>query len=140
MTGRAIGRAAIATLFCCISASDLRAQTSEGAALFARACASCHNGAADSRAPNVTTLQPRTPESIIDVLVTGAMRVQGSRLSGAERRALAEFITGKALSGEVTGSSSGRCTTAVPLSDVARAPQWQGWSPSASNTRFQPID
>src|SRR4029078_3044692 len=82
----------------------------------------------------------RTPESILDVLVTGAMRVQGSRLSGAERRAVAEFISAKSISGEVSGSASGRCSVPMPSNDQAHAPQWGGWSPVTTNTRFQPLD
>jgi polyvinyl alcohol dehydrogenase (cytochrome) len=131
-----------------------RAQIPEGAALFERACAGCHASTGESRAPALATLQSRSPESIIEALVTGAMRVQGSRLSGAERRALAEFITHRKFSGEVTGASAGRCTSDPSASRVAVAgpveaghheassddPHWAGWSPDASNTRFQPAD
>jgi len=140
MARQATGRAAIATLFCWTCASPAWAQAPDGGALFERACASCHNAAGDSRAPTLAALQPRTPESILDVLVTGAMRVQGSRLSGAERRAVAEFISAKSISGEVSGSASGRCSVPMPSNDQAHAPQWGGWSPVTTNTRFQPLD
>ena len=141
MTRSATGRAAMATLFCWTCASPAWAQVPDGAVLFERTCASCHSAAGDSRAPTLAALQPRTPEAILDVLVTGAMRVQGSRLSGAERRAIAEFITRTSISGEVSGSASGRCGAAVRSSDpTARAPQWGGWSPVTTNTRFQSLD
>jgi len=68
------------------------------------------------------------------------MRPQGSRLSGAERRAVAEFITGKAIAGDVSGALTGRCSTPAPLQDFAKTPQWTGWSPSTTNTRFQPAE
>jgi polyvinyl alcohol dehydrogenase (cytochrome) len=139
MARRVAGRVAIATLLCCAAALSARAQAVDGAALFARTCASCHE-AADSRAPGLPALRLRTPESIIDALVTGAMRVQGSRLSGSERRAIAEFITGKTISGEVSGASKGRCSTAPPFADASREPQWAAWSSAPSNTRFQPGD
>ena len=61
----------------------------------------------------------------------GAMRPQGARLSGAERRAVAEFITGKSIEGDVSGAQTGRCTTRAPLQDFAKAPRW---------TRMEPID
>src|SRR5262245_42502832 len=80
-------------------ASVAAAQSPDGAAGFQASCATCHTGARDSRAPSLEALRPRSPQSIIDTLLTGAMRPQGSRLSGAERRAVAEFITGKAISG-----------------------------------------
>jgi polyvinyl alcohol dehydrogenase (cytochrome) len=116
------------------------AQGPDAAGLFARACSSCHTGAADTRAPDLTTLQSRTPESIIEALVTGAMRVQGSRLSGAERRALAEFITHKKLAGDATGAATGRCASDATWSVADKRPRWAGWSTDAANTRFQTAD
>jgi polyvinyl alcohol dehydrogenase (cytochrome) len=68
------------------------------------------------------------------------MRPQGARLSGAERRAVAEFLTGKSIEGDVAGAGAGRCTAAAPAADAARAPRWSGWSPSPTNTRFQSAD
>ena len=106
MARRLVGRVAIAILLSGTAASPVLAQSPNGAALFSSACATCHSGAADSRAPALAALQARTPESILEVLVTGAMRVQGSRLGGAERRAIAEFISGKTIAGEVGGAST----------------------------------
>jgi hypothetical protein len=37
------------------------------------------------------------------------MRYQGLALGGAERRAVAEFITGRSIRGPVAGDASGRC-------------------------------
>jgi polyvinyl alcohol dehydrogenase (cytochrome) len=97
-------------------------------------------GASDTRAPDLASLRSRTPQAIIESLVTGAMRVQGSRMSGVERRAVAEFASGKAINGDVTGSESGRCSTTATLSDGGNAPRWSGWSPAANNARLQPAD
>ena len=80
-------------------ATAVAAQAPDGSRVFQASCASCHTGAADSRAPAVDALRARTPQAIIDALLIGAMRPQGSRLSGAERRAVAEFITGKSSRG-----------------------------------------
>jgi polyvinyl alcohol dehydrogenase (cytochrome) len=76
----------------------------------------------------------------MDSLVSGAMRPQGARLSGAERRAVAEFITGKPIEGDVSGARIGRCAPGGSPQGPANAPRWTGWSPSATNTRFQPAD
>ena len=72
--------------------------------------------------------------------MTGAMRAQGSRLSGPQRRAVAEFVTGKPLTGDVTGAETGRCSASAAARDAGRGvgPGWRGWSPTATNTRFQP--
>ncbi len=129
---------------------------SDGAQIFQRSCASCHTGAADSRTPSLEALRSRTPQAVIEALVNGAMRPQGSRMSGAERRAVAEFVTGKTISGTVTGAETGRClagdagsnrtrptsegprpTSETPRPTPTSDARWGGWSPTITNTRFQ---
>lgn len=122
------------------SASAASAQDVDGSRVFQSSCATCHSGATDSRAPSLDALRPRTPKAIVDALMTGAMRSQGSRLSGPERRAVAEFITGKSIAGDVRGASQGMCTASAPVQDFAKSPQWTGWSPSTTNARFQSAD
>ena len=97
---------------------SLTAQAPDGAAIFTRDCSGCHNGAADSRAPAPTVLRQRSPEAILSALTAGGMRPQGGRLSGVERRAVAEYLAGRALGGDATGASVGRCAVNPPL-DVA---------------------
>ncbi len=70
------------------------AANAEGAAVFQRECASCHvNPPADSRAPTREALGGRTADSIVAALTDGAMRLQGARLSVAERRSVSAFLT-----------------------------------------------
>jgi polyvinyl alcohol dehydrogenase (cytochrome) len=109
----------------------------DGRAIFARNCASCHDGADGSRAPSPEMLKRRSPEAILSALTAGGMRPQGGRLSGAERRAVAEHLSGRALGSDMTGARIGRCTSSPPLGDPASSPAWNGWSPSVTNTRFQ---
>jgi polyvinyl alcohol dehydrogenase (cytochrome) len=131
-------RAAILVGLLSTTAWSASAQSIDGAAVFKSSCASCHASAVESRAPAPEALRARTPQSIVESLVTGAMRSQGARLSGAERRAVAEFLTGKTIAGDVRGADAGRCTTAdAPAADRARAARWTGWGPSSTNTRFQ---
>jgi polyvinyl alcohol dehydrogenase (cytochrome) len=113
------------------------AREPSGAAIFARNCASCHDGAAGSRAPSPEILKRRSPEAILSALTAGGMRPQGGRLSGAERRAVAEHLSGRALGSDITGASVGRCSSPQTLSDPAASPAWRGWSPSSANVRFQ---
>jgi len=135
-------RRARVTFLCAVTslaAPVASAQTPDGAVVFQRACGSCHTAAADSRAPAPDALRERSPQSIVESLVTGAMRAQGARLSGAERRAVAEFLTGKAIAGDVRGVETGRCAAAdASAADRARASRWTGWGPANTNTRFQP--
>ena len=134
---------ASAVLIAMLAAPPAFAQGPDGAQLFAASCSSCHNGAADSRAPALDALRSRTPEAIMEALMTGAMRPQGSRLSGLERRAVAEFLTGKRMGGDVTGADKGRCAigpSTGSVRDLGIMPGWTGWSSSPTNTRFQPSD
>jgi polyvinyl alcohol dehydrogenase (cytochrome) len=68
------------------------------------------------------------------------MRVQGARMTGAERRAVAEFLTGTPIGGDVTGGSTGRCQSSPSSSAIDVGPRWPGWSPSSTNTRFQSLE
>src|SRR5215831_9524131 len=109
-----------------------------GAAIFARDCASCHDGATGSRAPSPDILKKRSPEAILAALTAGGMRPQGGRLSGADRRAVAEYLAGRPLGSDITGAAVGRCTAPSPqLAGPSVWPSWTGWSPWLSNTRLQ---
>lgn len=116
-----------------------RGQTADGAQLFEKHCASCHVGADLGRAPDRQALAERTPESILDALVVGAMAVQGGTLSDTERRAIAEHLTGRAPD-RSSSASIRRCADSAPLPAVLSGPAWNGWSTSLTNSRFQPAD
>src|SRR5438477_4771409 len=137
MTRAAFAIAALIALADVAHAKAAAPQTPDGAAIFARNCASCHDGLEGSRAPSPDILKRRSPEAILSALTAGGMRPQGGRLSGAERRAVAEHLSGRALGSDITGARIGRCTSSPPLIDAASAPAWRGWSPSITNTRFQ---
>src|SRR4029079_16594028 len=117
------------------SVVTMAAQSPDGGAIFARDCVTCHDGAEGSRAPKLEVLKQRSPEAILSALTAGGMRPQGARLTGAERRAVAEYVTGKSLGGDVTGATQGRC--AVPPTFVSTGASWAGWSPSSTNGRAQ---
>jgi polyvinyl alcohol dehydrogenase (cytochrome) len=122
--------------------SDARAAAGAAAgaaALFDRACAECHSGD-DPRAPSVEALQSRSPQAIIDALTAGVMRYQGLGLTGDERRALAEYLTGRKLRGSVAGTTIGACGRRAPLADLPTSPLWNGWGASLENTHFQSAD
>ena len=113
----------------------LAAQTPDGAAIFASACATCHNGEPNNRAPAPEVLRQRSPEAILSALTAGGMRPQGGRLTGAERRAVAEYLSGRPLGGDITGASVGRCTSVPPLVVGADAPARRALRPSRALVR-----
>ena len=108
----------------------------DGRAVYERACRSCHDGD-NSRAPARDAMAGRSPRAVLDALTSGAMRFQGLALSGAERRAVAEYVTGRTLRGTVSGAALGRCARMPPFTDPAAGPQWNGWGPGPANTHFQ---
>ncbi|MBM3765895.1 MAG: cytochrome C oxidase Cbb3 [Acidobacteria bacterium] len=114
------------------SALALAAQ--DPAALYKQQCAVCHADPA-TRAPSLESMSARSAEAVLTALVSGAMRVQGARLSGVERRAIAEHITGKKMAGDASGTAKGRCATNPPLGGSVA---WNGWSPSSDNSRYAP--
>ncbi|MBI3207474.1 MAG: PQQ-binding-like beta-propeller repeat protein [Candidatus Solibacter usitatus] len=122
----------LTSLFC---AAPVWAQSVDAAAMYKQRCAICHNESLP-RAPALEVMRERSTESIMTALVSGAMRVQGAKLSGVERRAIAEFITGKKIAGDPTGSATGRCTSRPPFTNLSSRPLWNGWSPTSNNMRL----
>jgi polyvinyl alcohol dehydrogenase (cytochrome) len=138
---RYLSSTSMAAVLVLVAGTRVVAQSSapDGQAVFRTTCSLCHTGAADSRAPSPESLRARSPESIVSALTGGTMRYQGLKLSGAERRAVAEYLTGKKFgTTDVTGAGMGRCTTSPAFADPSKSPSWSGWSPSVTNTHFQP--
>jgi polyvinyl alcohol dehydrogenase (cytochrome) len=130
-------RAPVALIILLTLVTPCMAQAPDGVTIFTQHCSTCHTGEANSRAPSPEDLHSRSTESILDSLVTGPMRVQGASLSGGERRAVAEYLTGRKLAGDVTGASVGRCQTQPSFPGLSSGPLWNGWGPGTNNARFQ---
>ena len=117
-----------------------RAAAPSGQAVFEASCITCHNGD-DARAPDLESMRARSPQAIIDALTSGSMKYQGLALSGAERRAVAEYISGRRLRGTVTGNTAGMCPgRRPPFVNPFAGPSWNGWGATPQNTHFQPAD
>lgn len=115
-------------------ASLLSAQ--DGATIYKNLCSSCHDAGVE-RAPNRDGLKAMSPERVLAAMESGAMVPMAGRLSAAERRTLAEFLTGKTL-GQMVPPPQGICTAAPGnITDWATAPHWTGWGANLANTRFQ---
>src|SRR6185503_1300723 len=119
-----------------IASAQTRANAPDGSAIFTKACAGCHKpGQADVPTPEV--LRALTPEAIVNALTNGKMAIPGSSLTVAERRAVAEFLTGRAAAAATTAAANAnRCTAKTPTTDPARAPSWMGWGNDATNARY----
>src|SRR5580765_5244250 len=109
-----------------------------GAAVFERECASCHASAsANAPVPGPDVLRQLAPDAIVTALTSGRMRVQGDRLTEAERRAVAQFLTGRSLPASASSPTSDRCSSTLTMSAVLQGPAWNGWGAGLSSTRYQ---
>jgi polyvinyl alcohol dehydrogenase (cytochrome) len=105
----------------------------DGAALFAKHCASCHHADSPTRAPLPEAMAALSPDAVKAALESGSMKEQGAALTAAERASLAAHL------------GRGRLTTLGPKGVCApgsrprgSSAQWNGWSVDAANTRHQP--
>jgi polyvinyl alcohol dehydrogenase (cytochrome) len=116
-----------------------------GEANYKRSCATCHDTGTD-RAPSRDAFREMTPERVLAALETGPMISMANRYSAADRRAIAEYVTGKKFSQALDTAPPAKAMCAPASSpsgsagDFASAmsgPQWNGWGVNTLNTRFQ---
>src|SRR5688572_31902267 len=69
----------------------------DASALYQRLCSSCHDNGV-GRAPNRSAFRDLPAERVLAALETGSMVTMANNRTAAERRAIAEFVTGKSLS------------------------------------------
>jgi polyvinyl alcohol dehydrogenase (cytochrome) len=126
-----------------IAPAIAQAQSPNGEAVYTQHCASCHEGTLP-RMPTREALRGYTPEAVETALSSFTMRRQGAALSGAERRAVAEYVTGRPagsyrapLDVIPKGAYCTPAGTAVS-DDPLAGPAWNGWGPDLRGTRFQP--
>jgi polyvinyl alcohol dehydrogenase (cytochrome) len=119
------------------AAAPLRAQTDDGATLYKRSCASCHDVGVN-RAPLADALRVMSAERVLASMETGTMVTMANNRTAAERRAIAEFVSGKSLDKPLVTapSAAAMCRPAATAFTVSGA-RWAGWGHDTSNTRFQ---
>jgi polyvinyl alcohol dehydrogenase (cytochrome) len=84
-------------------------------------------------------LKSMSPDYILYVLRSGAMREIAADMPFRQRVAVAEYLTGKrAGSSRPTNPLAGQCTGRTS-SDFS-GPEWNGWGVDMDNSRFQPAD
>src|SRR5205814_1248564 len=111
-------------------------QAPDGAAVYKSACAQCHDQP-QARTPSRDALNDRTADAVLQSLTSGSMAVPAMALSVAEKRAVAEYVTGKAPA--ATRETAGMCAARTPMpADIASSPQWNGGGLDLANSRYQP--
>jgi polyvinyl alcohol dehydrogenase (cytochrome) len=124
------------TLFV-VSPRMLSAQ--DGAAIYKERCASCHD-MPEGRTPPLSAIKAMTGEAVFTALSTGAMKTQAEGLQPPQLFALIGYIApvGSASTPSVTRNCAGDASLSPAAFTAAmNAPRWNGWSTSATNSRFQ---
>jgi polyvinyl alcohol dehydrogenase (cytochrome) len=140
-------KAATAALLLAQTGAAFPAQGTDDEAAFNTFCAACHletpqpAGSPNERAPSRPLLRQFTAEAVLNALTNGKMQPQGTALNDPQRRAVAEYVTGKRLdpkfvpAGPVTVVN--RCSVEKPMGDAARLPGWNGFGNGVAGTRYQ---
>jgi polyvinyl alcohol dehydrogenase (cytochrome) len=107
----------------------------DGAALYQEHCEKCHGGAV-SKAPQLSLLQIMSASSILRAMESGVMQEQAAGMSAAERRVLAEHLTGQSLQASRKLQPAPECSGAAATFDFAARPDARGWGVTHDNRRF----
>ncbi|MBF8300418.1 MAG: PQQ-binding-like beta-propeller repeat protein [Acidobacteria bacterium] len=109
-------------------------------------CANCHGNPGGDRAPDVAgapapaTLRQMAPETILQAITSGPMRVHAEGVPDEVKRAMAEYMSGRKLGNPAAGDARNmpnRCSASPAIGDLSARPAWNGWGPDATNARFQ---
>ena len=126
----------------CVIATRLSGQdvAPDGAMLYQRHCASCHDAGA-ARAPSRESFRAMSPTRVLSAMETGLMISMATGRTAAERRAIAEFVTGTSFADALSTTPSPQAMCAA--SEGANPPNllsgalWNGWGVTTANTRYQ---
>jgi polyvinyl alcohol dehydrogenase (cytochrome) len=112
--------------------SHQQAPPPDGAALFAKNCASCHTADNDMRAPVPEALHQMSKPAILIALKSGRMKWEAKFLSEAKKNAIADYLASPSTPAVAT---AGFC--ARDLDPPPNPPVWSGWGGDVRNRRFQ---
>jgi polyvinyl alcohol dehydrogenase (cytochrome) len=105
-----------------------------GKAVYETLCVTCHEGQVP-KAPHFSMLQIMSPESIYRALTTGVMQDEAASLSDAQKRDVAEYLSGHGF-GESTAANLPQCTGEAAVFDRSALPGTVNWGLRADNTRI----
>ena len=117
------------------------APAADGAVVYRTSCAHCHDGKM-SRMPTLEEIREKTAVSVYMAQTGGMMTTAAAHLSGAERIAVAEYLTGDSMGGFTSVKAmipkSAYCGPGgKPLAQTLGGPGWNGFSDNLANTRYR---
>lgn len=108
----------------------------DGAAIYKERCASCHD-TPQGRVPALSTLKQMTGAEIYIALTNGTMKSRAEGLATPEIFALIGYIGPKDVTQPAPVRIEPTCKSAAVFRPGANSAEWNGWSTSATNSRFQ---
>jgi polyvinyl alcohol dehydrogenase (cytochrome) len=106
-----------------------------GEAVYRERCASCHDSG-NAQIPSRDVLKKMTVTRIVRSMDFGTMAGPATPLTREDRDAVAAFLG--VPGGNVTPSAQAYCSDRSVSLGNRGAAQWNGWSPSTTNSRYQP--
>ncbi len=125
-----------------LGASAAFAQAPDGAAVYAKHCARCHETDKAGWAERRQALSKLPPEAILKQLHVGFMTMVAT-LTDEEKRAVAAYLSGKPVEAfrmAALPAPEGLCPAGSAPSDLLSGPRWNGWGADIGNSRFQPAE
>ena len=83
----------------------------DGEQVYKQHCAQCHDTASPGRVPTREAMSHLTPRRIVNSLESGIMFMPGRRMTPAERRTVAQHLTGKAFTIEPSVQARSPCVS-----------------------------
>lgn len=122
---------------CLLALSVCAGWAQDGAAIYKKRCAGCHDTPV-GRVPPTSALRAMSTEQTLRSLESGVMKAQAKGLSSAEKHAIMIYLAASAPKTGAALASTAFCgggsqTPADPL----QGPRWNGWGVDAANTRYQ---
>ena len=108
----------------------------DGAAIYKERCALCHDTPA-ARVPSLATIKEKSGEAIYLALTRGVMQTQAAGLSSAQIIALITYIAPTGGAQAAAPDITATCGSQPAFQAAANTAQWNGWSTSLTNSRFQ---
>lgn len=115
------------------TATSLVAAPTSGATVYQARCASCHDPL-HPRVPPRAALQKLSRPQVLRSLYFGVMANIARTLSTQEKEAVADYLGQPG--GDAPPLPSSLCTSST--ADTKLTGNWNGWSPTAANARYQP--
>jgi polyvinyl alcohol dehydrogenase (cytochrome) len=91
----------------------------------------------EGRAPSIGTIKAMSGEAVYMALTTGAMKTRAEGLSTPQIFALIGYIAPTGVAHAAPNLTPTCKSEATDFKPAAGSPQWNGWSPGLTNSRFQ---